>query len=418
MHNVRVSLERSLAVLRWYVPLSRLYFWAPVFFLYFVSLLPVTEVLELHALYYAVVVLLEVPSGYLSDRVGRRATLLISAVAMGASYALFLLGQDFATFALAQVLLAAGFACLSGSDTSLHFDTLQALGRSDEFAQQQAGWSRNGYLAASAGALLGGAVAVVDLRLAYALSLANAVVLVGLVLAMREPPRGVEGWAGRGFASQLGQCVAQLRRPLLAWIFAYVILKVTLEHVPYEFQQPYLANVLDEPPTQVLYAPLAAGLVTCVLSFVGAFAAARSIRLRERLGLGGSLLSLAALQSGLIALMALVIHPLVVPLLALRNVQTAAATVIVNTEIAPRVPQAQRATYLSLHSLAGRLGYAGVLYGLSILAGDRSIDEPAALTSMLEACALVAFAGLAVLALSRRALERDRGPLSGAGPTS
>ena len=44
----------------------------PVFFLYFSSHLSLSEVLRLEALYCLAVVVLEAPSGYFSDRVGRR----------------------------------------------------------------------------------------------------------------------------------------------------------------------------------------------------------------------------------------------------------------------------------------------------------------------------------------------------------
>ena len=46
-------------------------FWLPVFFLYFSSKFDVADVLLLEAIYYGAVVALEVPSGYLSDRLGR-----------------------------------------------------------------------------------------------------------------------------------------------------------------------------------------------------------------------------------------------------------------------------------------------------------------------------------------------------------
>lgn len=410
-----MSLERTLALFRWYFPLSRVHFSAPVFFLFFAERVPLHQILELSAIYYGTVVLLEVPSGYFSDRVGRRATLLVSSAGLAVAYAVFLSGQTFAWLAFAQMCLAVGYSFLSGTDAALHYDTLVSLERGEQFEGQQARWSRNAYLAASGGTLLGGAVAVADLRLAYALALVNALVMFGLVWAMREPTRHAVDWASHGFAAQLAACARLLRSPALAWILAYVILQLTIEHVPYEFQQPYVATVLGELPTRTHFTPLATGAITATVAFVGSLAAARSLRLRAALGLGGALLLLAGVSSGLIACMALLVHPLVVPLLALRSVQPAAANVLVNVAVAPRVPQAQRATYLSLHSLAGRLGYAGVLWSLSLLAGGRSIDDPAAMEAMLEACAWLAVAGLAALALTMRALRATGPPSSGAG---
>ena len=73
------DLERNLRLYSLYVPLSRFYFTAPVFFLYFSERFPIDRVLQLEALYYFAVVALEVPSGYLSDRLSRSAVLRTSA---------------------------------------------------------------------------------------------------------------------------------------------------------------------------------------------------------------------------------------------------------------------------------------------------------------------------------------------------
>ena len=57
------------------------FFWMPVFSLFFNEHLTVAQVLRLEAIYYVAVVVLEVPSGFCSDVVGRKPTLLISSLA-------------------------------------------------------------------------------------------------------------------------------------------------------------------------------------------------------------------------------------------------------------------------------------------------------------------------------------------------
>ena len=115
------------------------------------------NVLRLEAVYYAAVVLLEVPSGYFSDRIGRRPTLMISALVFIAAYILFMLNGGFAVFAIAQILLAAGIAFNSGTDTSFLYDSLTAAERTDEYAGIEAVAARNG-MAASAIAARDGVV--------------------------------------------------------------------------------------------------------------------------------------------------------------------------------------------------------------------------------------------------------------------
>jgi hypothetical protein len=111
------------------------------------------------------------------------------------------------------------------------------------------------------------------------------------------------------------------------------------------------------------------------------------------------------LQGAVIGAMAAVVHPLVLPLLLLRSVQPAVSNVIVNVEVAPRLPRGQRATFLSLFSLAGRLGYGAVLLTLAALAGDGGRADPAAITDLLRWCAAGAVLGIGALALTRDALR-------------
>ena len=91
----------------------------------------------------------------------------------------------------------------------------------------------------------------------------------------------------------------------------------------------------------------------------------------------------------------------------LRSCQSAISNVLVNASVTPRVPQAQRATYLSLHSLAGRLGYSAVLFGLSGVAATGSVADADTVQRMLQWCAGIAVVGLAVLTLTRRALRSE-----------
>jgi MFS family permease len=402
----RSVLERNLRLYEWYLPLTRSYFWAPVFYLFFSARFPIDQVLLLQSIYYATVVVLEVPSGYLSDRVSRTLTLRLSAMAGLLSFSLFVFGgAEFELFVAAQIVQAVSFSFASGTDVSLHYDTLIGLGRQDEFGAREARLGSRALLFGSASALIGGLVAIADLRWAYVLSWVVALILIPVVVAMREPPRQPIP-AGHDFVRQLRACAGFLRQPLLAWLFAFVVLQTSLEHVPYEFAQPYMAAVLGETATRVQNTPLASGAVTAGIAFVAAFAVRRSIGLRNRFGLGRLLLGVTALQTLIIGLMGMVYHALVVPLILLRSCYPAISRVLVNAAIAPRVPELQRATYLSLHSLAGRLGYAGVLYTLSVI-GSGAENDPPTVAAMLRWCTGLALVGTGALALTRGAVHDE-----------
>nr|MCH9683279.1 MFS transporter [Deltaproteobacteria bacterium] len=232
-------MERNLRLYPHYQTARALSFWLPVFFLYFNSRLPAEQVLVLEAIYYAGVVALEVPSGYLSDRLGRRPTLVISTVAWTAGYLALAFAPTFEVFVVGQLLLAAGMAFNSGTDGALLYDSLIACGRGDELARHEGRAQARALLAMGGSALIGGAIATVDLRLGHLLSAGGTAVALGLALAMREPPTP----DGRAEApiGQLRSVVERLRQPALAWVFVFAVGMTVFNHLPYELAQPYLA---------------------------------------------------------------------------------------------------------------------------------------------------------------------------------
>lgn len=73
-----------------------------------------------------------------------------------------------------------------------------------------------------------------------------------------------------------------------------------------------------------------AGVHMALVMFIASFVAGWSVRLRDRLGLGGALLTATALQTIIIAVMGFVLHPLVLVLVLLRSVPRALMTAPVN----------------------------------------------------------------------------------------
>ncbi len=395
-------LTRNVTLYPWYAAVFNAYFWMPVFFLYFLQHMDLADVLRLESIYYLAVVLLEVPSGYFSDRFGRRPTLLIASAALLGAYLTFFLGHSFGAFAVAQVLLAAGLAFNSGTDTSLHFDSLAALGREGEFDAREAAVARNSILASGLAALVGGAVGVFDLRYAYLLSGLAALASFAIVLVMREPISHKQIPVTEGPVRQIKACGRLLHNPLLAWVFAFYVLMTVLNHVPYEFYQPYIDLALAERLPLGNGTALGLGIHVGITMVIAAWFASRSIRVRNRIGLGGVLLSATILQTLIILVMGLILHPLVIALVLFRTVPRALMTAPINAAIAPRVERAQRATFLSIQSLVGRLAFSGYLIVLSLIPAATGNDRGAAMSTQLLISAGVGLAGLIILGISLR----------------
>ena len=394
------ELTRSVRLYPIYAPLAQAYFWLPVFFLYFNQHMPIEQVLRLEAIYYVAVVILEVPSGYLSDTLGRRLTLLISAVSAIFAYALFFVGGSFGIFVLAQIGLAASMAFRSGTDTSFHYDLLRCLGREDAYPQREARITRNVFIASAGAALLGGVGSVYALRVAYGFSFLAACVAFVLVLLFAEPDREANSARqASGFFLQIRACLAYLSQPVLGWLMLFSVFMTVINHIPYEFYQPYIQLLGAEAST-----PLLTGLHTALTMGIAAWFARQSIRLRDHLGTRSALMLSAGVQVVLISLMGFFFHPVVALLLAFRSVPRALMIAPLNAATVPRLQQYHRATYLSIQSLIGRLSFS---FCLALLAGV-SESSDIGLSHTLLYCAVFAIVGCVVLAVIAVVIPRSQ----------
>ncbi|TWT78964.1 Major Facilitator Superfamily protein [Planctomycetes bacterium CA13] len=399
-------MNQNLKLYPYFQACASLHFWLPVFFLYFVSILSVREVLVLEAIYYWAVVTLEVPSGYFSDRIGRRPTLLIAGAAWTVAYLLFASSQTFTSFAIAQILLAVGMAFRSGTDSSLLYDSLKAADRVEEIGFFEALGQSYGFYATAFAALTGGILSGIDLRFAYGLSAIGSILAVRIAWRMTEPPRPHKE-SEMGFANQLLHCVKRLKNRTLLWIFMFVLSITVFNHVPYEFFQPYLDLVMQQTGLGSNHGyeitPVVTSLHVALTMMVAGWGSRRAILLQQKLGVKGALLATLLLQAILMGLMSWIVHPVVAALLLFRSIPRALMTPIINATVHPRLNSGLRATFLSLQSFAGR-----ICFGTALLISSTFTDEVQCLTgetlsSILMAYTLasgVVFIGLATLNIS------------------
>ena len=334
------------------------------------------QVIQLSAIYYLSVFILEVPSGYFSDRFGRKVTLLLSASSMNIANICFIIGGSFGWFAVAQFFLAAGIAMQSGTDIALHYDSLKALKREHEYQQREAKAEQWGLTMLAIATFSGGALGLIDLRLAYIFSLLSAIVMLLLILQFREPEHqrdSVDEKLFKGFVPVLISCLKRLRDPVLLWIYLMMIALYALAHVVYEFYQPYIA-LLEIPFFAASeYAPFVSGVVISISMFGGAVAARVSVSWCRILGLSRLFLVAAMMLLGIVAIMSMHLHGLVLVLLCMRNFPMSLLHAPVNAAIAPRISSAQRATFLSIQGLSERIVFALFLL---ILSGGLEKSQP------------------------------------------
>ena len=118
--------------------------------------------------------------------------------------------------------------------------------------------------------LSGGALGLIDLRLAYVFSLFSAITMAVLVWRFVEPVHADETTAlPQSFGRVVLSCLVKLREPLLGWIFLVVIVLYALAHIVYEFYQPYITLLQLPLLATSSYAPLISGVVISISMFGG-----------------------------------------------------------------------------------------------------------------------------------------------------
>lgn len=101
--------------------------------------LSMQAVFTLQALFGFVVLITEVPSGYLADVLGRKPTLILGALIGALGHSALLVADGFLTLAIFEVCLAVSHSLISGADLALLYDTEIALGRPQDKQRQVVG---------------------------------------------------------------------------------------------------------------------------------------------------------------------------------------------------------------------------------------------------------------------------------------
>ena len=391
---------RNVALYPWFKFFQNLVFWQATWFLFFQSELSAAHAILIYVFYDISTTVFEVPSGYLSDRVGRRLTLILSAIVGLAAAVMQWFGGDFWVFALAQVALGAHIAFASGTDSSLLYEALAEEGREDEVeAQELRAWRFN-FAALALSAVVGGAMALLDLRLPFAATAAALACMFLVVLRFSEPRHRAPK---PDAAPRLVVLRQSMTEPVLMWLLVLSVLMYGFSHIPFVFGQPFIFTALDGLGLSA-EAPLVSGAVTALMMLISILTSWLAPSVRDRLGLAGILLLAFGLQVMLVAGLAVTGSVLAIGLLLMRMVPDSFSRPFILARIQPLLTDEVRATYLSLRSLLARVVFAGSLYLASVNAssvGEMAYPEIQRILAVYALVRLVAFAGLFAMSRGR-----------------
>lgn len=394
-------MARNVALYPWFKFFQNLVFWQAIWFLFFQKELSGAEAIMLYAIYDVGTTAMEVPSGYMSDRLGRRRTLIVSGIAASAGAAMIAFGDGFATFACAQILLGAGAAFASGTDNAFLYESLAADGREAETeAQETRSWQFS-LIGLALSAFTGGVMAQWGYGLAFAAGAVAQMACFIVALRFCEPPHEINRTETAGPVFQARLFRSAMGVPVLVWLFTLSVLMYGFSHIPFVFGQPFIAEALRNIGLHG-DAPMVSGGVSAIMMLVSAIATLFALRLRRRFGLAVLLMLAFGIQVGLIATLAVTNSIFAIAVLFLRMVPNSLSRPFIIARMQPLLSDAGRATFLSVQSFAGRLLFAGSLVLASVQVSDRTAMAYDDIRLTLGWYALVGILCLMVLLLTLR----------------
>lgn len=143
--------------------------------------LGLTDLFIIQSIYSVTIALIEIPSGYIADVLGRRNSMIIGMFFGFIGMIIYSFSFGFEGFLMAALSLGIGQSFISGSDTALMYDSLVQLKRSNEFIKLEGRTISMGNLAEAFAFIVGGLLAEISLRTPFYFQVGIA--FIGFVIA-------------------------------------------------------------------------------------------------------------------------------------------------------------------------------------------------------------------------------------------
>ena len=151
--------------------------------------LSLTRILLLQGILSVVMVVMEYPSGYISDRIGYRVSLSLASLLGMAGWGIYTLATSFAHVMAAEILLGISLAFISGSDSALLYETLKEDGKEQDYSRHQGRMSGYAQGGEALGAVFAGVLYAYAPALPFILQVGVWLLALLLTRSMVEPAR-------------------------------------------------------------------------------------------------------------------------------------------------------------------------------------------------------------------------------------
>ncbi|MEZ4600191.1 MAG: MFS transporter [Syntrophotaleaceae bacterium] len=168
--------------------------------------LSLTQIMTLQAIFSVASILMEYPSGYLSDRLGYRTALIMASVLAIAGWSLYTVADSFNGVLLAEIVLGGAWAFISGSDSALLFETLRAQHQEGQYSRFDGRMTGAAQTGEASGALFAGVMYAAWPLMPFLFQIGIWIICLLLCISMKEPPQESEAAIQSHLAEALRTC--------------------------------------------------------------------------------------------------------------------------------------------------------------------------------------------------------------------
>lgn len=317
-----------------------------------------------------VVLLMEIPSGYIADRIGRKNSLIISVFFHIISMLFLYFTKSFLSLITAHIFLGLCMAFYSGADTALLYDTLLVMKKEKKYSRYYGKSHFSFEVGVISSALIGSLLVKMNITILQII-LINIIIQIFLmlfILSIKEPKRHklIESMPFRKEFSMIGKIIKEsLHNSKLLGLFLYGFIIMGVSNTIFIIYQPYFRAT--ELPLYTF------GIVFALFSMITAFAAVKAHAIEKRLGIFYSLLVMPLLLVGALLGAGIFFVWFGFMFFFLREIVRGMIHTITSDYINQLTSSERRATVHSIGGMFARVGYSIIAISFGFFSERSSI---------------------------------------------
>ncbi|MGM0641648.1 MAG: MFS transporter [Thermotogota bacterium] len=307
-----------------------------------------SEIMLLQSISAISVVIFEVPTGAIADKISRKFSMSLSGFVIGFALILYIVFTNFFVFVIAEILFGIGLTLYSGADTSLLYESLNKLDRKDEFQIIEGHAASNVFYGQAIGSAISGFLYAYFASLPLWISVINVIIASIIAFGFTEVERKKS--QHKYHLHILESFRISFKNTRILWAFSFAAIMGFVFRTTFWLYQPYF----DKVNIDVKYF----GLIFFFFNVVAAISSKYIIKSVSKKRPRKVLIKLLGLVGMTFIVPVLFLSPFSIIILALQQMVRGLYRTVLRFYINHQIQDEYRATVTSLVSLSMSLSFA------------------------------------------------------------